>query len=604
LPRIGNPVNQKAARRIMRERADAGTTDPGVRDGMTTMRERPHEARPAGTRLPGEPGPSAPPTATGRTPTGESDVTETLLLFRSEMDREAERREREAARSGRHRGVRRLLPLAPLVPILAVQSVLADRLMGGRTASVEEAADLYAGHMEIGHLLHGAPISNYPTFFSGAPVLYPVTAALADAAHGLLAARCLSLVCMLLATVAVFKTGRRIYGLPTGIAAAALFSVLGPTLHLSSYATFDAPALCLLAWSLYYTVSFTHGDSRNALIYAVGLMVAADAVKYAVLLWNPLIIALVGVAGPGWKAWKVSRSWNVQRFGMLATSVLGVVVLAGREPYFTGLTRTVELTVDSNLVRGDVPHDVATWLGALLVLALAGVVGLAWAARSDRAASRPRAATAAVLLLGGLIGPLYQLAQHTTLSLDKQADIGAVFAAIPAGWVIARAAETARQPRALTVALTAVLAFAAAVPLGIRGVSQGTALANGWPNSAEMVSVLRPLVHDGDQNYLVEDAAVAEYAIGRKVSWTQWHDTTACVWRVDGNVVTGAAACKAAISADYYSVIVLDGAETPHLDEEIYSTISLAGYRLQGSYAVPTSVGRRTYSVWALAKTR
>src|SRR6185312_2199833 len=106
-------------------------------------------------------------------------------------------------------------------------------------------------------------------------------------------------------------------------------------------------------------------------------------VKYAVLLWNPLILVLVAVCGPGMDAWKVSRSWNMQRFGLLAASVLGVALLAGREPYFTGLTRTVRLTRDSNLLRGDVPHDAYHWLGVLLVLALAGFLTLLAAARRD-----------------------------------------------------------------------------------------------------------------------------------------------------------------------------------------------------------------------------
>jgi hypothetical protein len=585
------------------------------------MQERPREAETSAARTYGPPTPvparaprptpvpvpgsvpewrAAEPTPT---PLGESDVTETLLLFRSDMDREADRREREQARLARPHGIRRLPPYIPLLPILAVQALLAVRLMANRTASVEEASDLFAGHMEIGHLAHGTSVSNYPTFFSGAPTLYPVVAALADAAHGLFAARCVSLVCMLLATTAVFKTGRRVYGVPTAIGAAAIFSVLGPTLHLSSYATFDAPALCLLAWALYYTVSFAHGDSRNALIYAVVLMVLADCVKYAVLLWNPLIVALVAVAGPGWDAWKVSRSWNMQRFGLLAGSVLGVVVLAGREPYFTGLTRTLKLTADSNLLRGNVQSDVTSWLGVLLVFSLAGFLTLLTAARHDRAGFGPKAGTAGLLLLGGVVAPVYQFVLGSNLSLDKQSDIGAVFAAVPAGWLLARIAQTARQPRLLTTAVTAVFALAVAVPMGVTGVAQATTMANAWPNSAEMVSVLRPLVQRGSDNYLVEDAALAEYAIGgKKARWTQWHDTTSCAWGESGRIITGAAACSAAISADYYSIIVLDYNETPKLDAAIFPSISPAGYRLQGSYSVATSLGTRTYSVWALVE--
>lgn len=590
----------KGGARIMRARASAGFET----DGTETMRERGRAARPAGAASHGEwtPATQAPVPALTPLP-GDDDVTETLLLFRTDLERETQRREQEKARRTRPRGVRRLLPYLPLLPILAVQGLLAVRLMSGRSASVEEASDLFAGHMEIGHLLHGTSVSNYPTFFSGAPTLYPVLGALADAAHGLLAARCLSLVCMLLATTAVYKTGRRIYGVPTAIAAAALFSVLGPTLHLSSYATFDAPALCLLAWSLYFTVSFAHGDSRNALIYAVGLMVAADCVKYAVLLWNPLIIALVAVCGPGLEAWKVSRSWNLQRFALLAATVLGVALLAGREPYFTGLTRTAKLTVDSNLLRGGVLTDVSHWDGLLLVLAFAGVLTLIPAARRDRAGAGPLLGAGVLLLIGGLIAPLYQLAINSNLSLDKQTDIGAAFAAVPAGWLLARLARSAHRPHAVTAAVTAVFALAVSVPAGIAGVAQATALANAWPNSTEMTTVLRPLVSHGPHNYLVEDATVAAYAMGGKaVNWTQWHDTAACTWSNGSETLRGAAACSAAIEANYYSVIVLDYAETPKIDAVIFPVISRSGYRLQGSYTVATSLGPHTYSVWALPK--
>jgi len=597
----------------MRERAST-STDLGPEAGPLNIPDQPRTAEPMGPRTYGQAAEKLRAEAVRQARAAaaadeERDATETLLLFRSDLEREADRREREEARSSRPQGIRRLIPYLPLLPILFIQAYLALRLMSGRTASVEEASALFAGHLEIGHLLHGTPINNYPTFFSGAPILYPVLAALLDAAHGLEAARCLSLACMLLATTAVFKTGRRVYGLPTGIAAAALFSVLGPTLHLGSYATFDSLAVCLLAWSLHHTVSFAHGDGRNALLYGVGFMVLADCVKYASLLWNPLLIVLVAVAGPGWDAWKVSRVWNAQRFGLLAGSVLGVVVLAGREAYFTGFTRTVELTVDSNMFAGDVQTNVIRWLGPVLVLALVAASGLLWAARGGRSDEAgvpygPRAWTAVLLLLGGIIGPLYQLAINSTLSLDKQTELGAVFAAVPAGWVIARAAETARQPGRLTTALAAVLALAAAVPLGIDGVAQSTALANAWPDSAQMISVLKPLVHRGSADYLVEDAAVAAYYVGAgKVSWTQWHDTSSCLWSENGTTLTGAAACKDAIAAGYYSVIVLDYAETPKIDAVIFPTISESGYRLQGGYTVPTATGPRTVSVWALAKT-
>ena len=65
---------------------------------------------------------------------------------------------------------------AVLFAILCVQAALSLRM--SNTAFEDEALYLYSGHLEIAHLLHGAPLQgNYASYFSGAPVLYPVLGA-------------------------------------------------------------------------------------------------------------------------------------------------------------------------------------------------------------------------------------------------------------------------------------------------------------------------------------------------------------------------------------------------------------------------------------------
>ena len=62
-----------------------------------------------------------------------------------------------------------------LLAIVCLQAVLSLRLHN--TAFEDEATYLYAGHMELEHILHGSPLQgNYASYFSGSPVLYPVRA--------------------------------------------------------------------------------------------------------------------------------------------------------------------------------------------------------------------------------------------------------------------------------------------------------------------------------------------------------------------------------------------------------------------------------------------
>ena len=75
-----------------------------------------------------------------------------------------------------------------LVLIMVLQAVLTLRM--SNTAFEDEGLYLYVGHLEIRHFLHGAALQgDYPSYFSGAPVLYPVLGALADSIGGLAAAR-------------------------------------------------------------------------------------------------------------------------------------------------------------------------------------------------------------------------------------------------------------------------------------------------------------------------------------------------------------------------------------------------------------------------------
>ena len=107
-------------------------------------------------------------------------------------------------RTGSHRSTaasgRSILAGWPLLVVLATQSILTLRLVRSDTAFQDEALYLWAGHLEWANVLHGTPLPQFPAFFSGAPVIYPLLGALADSIGGLTGARVLSLVFMLGAT--------------------------------------------------------------------------------------------------------------------------------------------------------------------------------------------------------------------------------------------------------------------------------------------------------------------------------------------------------------------------------------------------------------------
>jgi hypothetical protein len=494
----------------------------------------------------------------------------------------------------------------PVLPILAVQAVFAWRLLRTNTAFLDEATYMWSGRLVIDHFLHGAGVPEFQTFFSGAPVIYPVIAAVASKLGGLTGARLLSLVFMLLATTAVYLTGRRLHGVLTGFFAAGLFAALGPTLHLSSYATFDAMALCLLAWSTYFVICFAYGASRNALIYAALFMVLADCTKYACLLWNPIIILFAATTGPGFAAWRCSRSWNLQRFVMVYVTLLGLAVVLGRQPYFDGFDHTTLRRAASDSTTSQIVSHVETWIGPLLVLSAAGLLLVLWQ-WGRKKLSRSEAVTMVLMLVGGLLAPANQLRIHTLLSLEKHADIGATFAAIPAGYLLARLVRALGGSRkagkvraAWYMASAGIIAAAALIPLNIDGVKVGTQLHNTWPSSTQLVDTLRPLLHKGNDNYLVEDYDVPAYYLPQ-INYWQWHDTVAATWYEPATktMLTGAAALDAAIIAHHYQVIVLDYSESPTTDQEISGTIVVAGYRKVAKIDTVTGTGEKgSYTIW------
>src|SRR3984957_11081475 len=177
----------------------------------------------------------------------------------------------------------------PLLAVLAIQAALSASLVRTRTAFGDEALYLSAGHLEWSHWLHGTQIPVYQTWFSGAPVLYPPAGAVAGSLGGLTAARLLSLFFMLGVTSFVWGTATRLLEDDrAAFFAAAVIAALAPTVHLSSYATYDSPALLLLAAAAWCAAGVRSGQHAARRIIAAGVLLAlANATKYATALYDP-----------------------------------------------------------------------------------------------------------------------------------------------------------------------------------------------------------------------------------------------------------------------------------------------------------------------------
>jgi dolichyl-phosphate-mannose-protein mannosyltransferase len=529
-------------------------------------------------------------------PPAESD---SRLSTRLEGGRAAGHRREASADSGFR--VPASWPVWSLFLVLAIQAVLSFRLIHADTAFQDEALYLWAGHREWAQLIHGTPIPPFPAYFSGAPVLYPLFGALADSIGGLSAARILSLVFMLGATGLLWATTRKLYGSVAALFAAALFAVLGPTLHVGSFATYDAMSVFLVALAAFLVV--TAGERRDA----TGLMIAAGVVltlanisAYSIAIFDPIVIGLalfVAFPAPGGK-----RAWSRSLILLTVLVVLlGAGVLIGGAYYRTGISNTTFARVPGSDSALTIVTSSWQWTGVVAVLAAIGVI-VSLCRRPLTARSwLPLLAAVALILV-----PAEQASVHTVASLNKHIAMGAWFAAIAAGyaldWFISSA--TAGRVRAITFGACVV---ALALPAEI-GAGQASTFASDWPNSSSFIAILRPLVSHGNGRLLVEDPSIAAYYLAAGADWERWSGTRNIVLpsgkstggpsQSAGVVGQGNAGVYAEfIQEGYFSLVALNFADTTALDLSIRHDLKRnRHYRI--IRVVPYGPAHGTYIIW------
>ena len=505
------------------------------------------------------------------------------------------------------RPTRRGLPGGwPLLPVLIVQTLLSLRLVRADTAFQDEALYLWAGHLQWANWLHGTAIPPFAYYFSGAPVIYPPLGALADHVGGLAGARVLSLVFMLAATILLFSAARRRYGRRAAFFAAALFAVLGPTLHLGAFATYKALSLFLVALAAWCVLRAGERGVLPGRMIAAGVALAlANATSYSTVLFDVLVLVLAVLAAfpaPGGRV-------ALRRVAIVAATVIALLaagLLIGGSSYLSGFRQAILTPVAHTSSPLSVLSSSWYWAGVLVVLAVAGVVFSA--VRREGAA---RTWMLGVLAAAAILGPAEQAWLHTAALLNEHVGVGAWFAAIAAGYAADRfiAAAPPGREQAIT-SVTCVIALVFPVWLGA---VQSWSFATSWPNATAFIAALRPLAAHSSGPMLVEDPSIAKYYLPSGSDWQRWSSTRTII--LPSGAITGnpAAAAGAAapgnasifakyIARGYFSYVALNFTDTTALDHGLatelhhnpdYHTIAVVPY---GTEVKPVGLG--TYVIW------
>ncbi len=489
----------------------------------------------------------------------------------------------------------------PLLAVLVVQTVLSARLMRADTAFEDEASYLWAGHLEWAHWLHGTPIPPFASYFSGAPVIYPPIGALADSIGGLTAARILSLAFMLGATTLLWSVTRQLFGRQAAFFAAALFAVLGPTLHLGAFATYDAMSVLLVSLAAWLVVRAGARDDATRWLVAAGVVLAvANATAYSSIFGDLVVILLallIALPELGGKL-AAARCLTVL---IVIVVLLGLGCLAGGSSYVNGFEITTLERAQGSASVSAVLADAWSWTGVIVVAAACGLVISAL-----RREQRTRTVLLAVLAFAAFLGPVEQAYLHTAASLDKHVGLGAWFAAIAAGYAVDRLIAAAGAGSARTVTCGACV-VAMALPVSL-GVSQSRQFSTGWPESTDFVAIIRPLVEHGTGRLLVEDPSIAEYYLHAENQWMRWSSTRNIV--LPSGASSGGPSSSAGIvgpgnagtfgtkiQEGYFSLVALNFADTTSLDERIAADLALNPH-YKKILVVPYGPAPGTYVIW------
>lgn len=485
----------------------------------------------------------------------------------------------------------------PLFAILAVQVLLALRLIWLNSAYTDEALYLYSGSQELNHWLHGTVVQDYQVYFSGSPAVYPPLAAIVNSIGGLVAARLLSLGFMLGTTALLYTTTNRLFGKRAAALGTALFAAMGTTQFLSAFATYDPMALFLLALSTYLVVGRKNAydtltDVACSTVIAAATLALSNADKYATALWDPVVVLLALLVpvfhGYPWR-YGLGRAL---RYTITLGAILTLGIAVGKHKYIVGILTTTVNRSQEQIGMGEpgsaVLRDAWGWVGLVVILAFAGLLLLCL----------PRTPGAlrimgVVLMLAVLAAPLNQARIGTSTSLQKHVVFGAWFGCIIAGYGLSRILRNRGLAGVGLAGLTLILPIVFS--------TQAANLYKTWEReNPAFIAGLRPLLHPGTDKILMEGhSAITAYYIGPSITSTQWKDEDGFSYTdpQSGTVETGDAAFADAIQHRALSVIVLDMVDKH--DRTIAGYIEkYGGYQFVTHLPPDTYGSTNYYTVW------
>jgi 4-amino-4-deoxy-L-arabinose transferase-like glycosyltransferase len=359
-----------------------------------------------------------------------------------------------------------------LVAVLVVQAILSARLIWSNTAFADEGLYLWAGHTEWAHWLQGAPIPAWQTWFSGSPVLYPPIGALADTVGGLMGARFLSLAFMLGSTCLLWDATCKLVSRRAAFVATAAFGTLAGTGFLGAFATYDSMALMVLSAGTCLAVRASGGRGAKGfflLPLAAVVLGVACAIKYAIALFVPVIVLIAffhAARERGWgRAFRASITLGVG----FAVTIAAALALGGHS-YMQGIQYTTLSRAAATASPWSVLKLSYMWTAFIVVLAVLAVL----ISRKEKPAYRW---LLRVLALSVVLVPIEQARIDTTVSLHKHVVFGAWFAAMAAGYVLAKFSQVDKTRGWMVVVTIPILVFAL-----VQNVPQETGLYAKWTN--------------------------------------------------------------------------------------------------------------------------
>jgi hypothetical protein len=369
----------------------------------------------------------------------------------------------------------------------------------------------------------------------------------------------MSLVFMLIATTLLWASATRLFDSRTAFFTTALWATLASTEFLGAFATYDALALLLMATSAWCAVrAAEHRKALGWLTVAALTLSAANATKYASIIFDPVVVGIAIFVGMRYFPWRHALARGATLFGITLGMLLFLCAVGGHE-YITGFTATTLLRPSSTNPASQVIGEAWGLTAPIIVLSIAGAM-LCFLRTRDWS----QRLLITLMAVAALLVPLEQARIHTTDSLQKHVDFGAWFGAIAAGYLISLVISKTTNKGFWRASATATCVTALALPV-LLGVTQARERFADWPSSVSLIDALRPVVGQTDGPVLVSSPNIPEYYLPEGSQWWRWSNLYT-LRLLDGHALTSgiigktedASFYQRAIRAGFFSVIVIN----------------------------------------------